>query len=288
MRATWPSALASVSKNQQSFTNNSAAFAALRFSSFEIKTMLSHCKLVYTIAYYCVFRASYLKKMIIKGFCLLSLFLLVATTATAQLSRNPILKHQLDSIYVLDQYYRELMSHTFTKRGADSVATVLHMTSSQAVEYIIRVMAETDSSNIKRISQYIQKIGYPGKSLVGSPTNEVAYYVIQHSTRIKQYLPIVKQAATKKELPYRFYAQMLDRQLMEEGKEQLYGTQVIGFTPPNKSKQVLIVWPISDSKNVNQRRKKAGFTQTVGESAKQFGITYRALTLEEVKKLKAN
>ena len=34
----------------------------------------------------------------------------------------------------------------------------------------------------------------PGKSLVGEPANETAYYVIQHSDKIEQYFPVVEKA----------------------------------------------------------------------------------------------
>ena len=89
-------------------------------------------------------------------------------------------------------------------------------------------MTRTDSTNTQRISQIISKHGCPGKSLVSTPTNEAAFYVIQHSQLIKQYLPLVKQAAEKGELSFRLYAMMLDRQLMFGGDEQVYGTQARG------------------------------------------------------------
>lgn len=216
----------------------------------------------------------------------LFLFLLTAFGVAAQSVHNPKLKQELDSIYVVDQRYRGLMSHTFTRRGTDSVATVLGMTPAQTVTYLIRMMPETDSSNTRRIGQIINQVGYPGESLVGTPTNEVAYYVIQHSTRINQYLPAVRRAAKRGELPYRCYAQMLDRKLVEDGKEQLYGTQIEGFTLPHQTGPTLIVWPIRHPALVNRRRRKAGFTKTVEENTKEFGIIYQVLTLENVRKMK--
>jgi hypothetical protein len=51
---------------------------------------------------------------------------------------------------------------------------------------------------------------------------------------------------------------MLDPSLMSQGKEQLYGTQVMGYTG-----QTPFVWPIQNPGQVNQRRKQAGFTTTV-------------------------
>ncbi len=73
---------------------------------------------------------------------------------------------------------------------------------------------------------YLKKYGYPGKTLVDTPANESAWYIIQHSKKIHQYIPMMKKAAEDKELPYYLYAMMLDRDLMYQGHEQVYGSQV--------------------------------------------------------------
>jgi hypothetical protein len=139
---------------------------------------------------------------------------------------------------------------------------------------------------MKRIGEIIRKYGYPGKSLVGEPSNEAAFYVIQHSDKIPQYLPLVKEAAEKGELPFRLYAMMLDRSLMYEGKEQVYGTQGRGLQVPDpasgQKKMMMVIWPIKDAAGVNARRKAAGFDLTVEQNAKRMGIDYTAFTLEEI------
>ena len=125
---------------------------------------------------------------------------------------------------------------------------------------------------------------------MGEPTNEAAWYVIQHSDDIEHYLPLIKKAAKKGEMPYYLYAQMLDRQLMREGKEQLYGTQAMGYNVLNpatgqREAQPPFVWPIKDAAGVNERRKKAGFPTTVEQNAANLGIPYRVLTLSDVEKM---
>ena len=53
------------------------------------------------------------------------------------------------------------------------------------------------------------------------------------------------------------------------------------------SKFQWIVWPIKDVKNVNKRRKQAGFENTVEENAKRLGAEYRpSFTVEEVNDLR--
>jgi hypothetical protein len=141
-----------------------------------------------------------------------------------------------------------------------------------------------------RVRAIIKQYGYPGKTLVGEPTNEAAWYIIQHSDDIKSYLPLIKTAAKRGELPFRLYAQMLDRQLMRDGKEQLYGTQAMGYRPLNAAtgeRESLppFVWPIKDEAKVNERRKQAGFSNTVEENAAVLGIKYRVVTLPEVARM---
>ena len=96
------------------------------------------------------------------------------------------------------------------------------------------------------------------------PTNEAAFYIIQHSKMIDNYLPLLKEAAEKKELRFQLYAMMLDRSLMFQNKEQVYGTQGTGFDVKNPKtgqwERLFIIWPIQDPATVNQRRKEAGFT----------------------------
>lgn len=73
---------------------------------------------------------------------------------------------------------------------------------------------------------------------------------------------------------------MLDRYLMYQGKEQLYGTQV-----RNYGAQPRFVWPIQNPARVNQRRQQAGFTNIVEENAAALGASYRVLTLPDVEKM---
>jgi hypothetical protein len=91
----------------------------------------------------------------------------------------------------------------------------------------------------------------------------------------------MKKAADAHELPFHLYAMMLDRDLMDQGKEQVYGTQVACHKFKNITDQC-IVWPIKDPYKVNERRKQAGFSQTVEQNANRLGVVYRVIKLEEV------
>lgn len=186
--------------------------------------------------------------------------------SNANLNLNLDLKRQLDSIMVFDQKYRKDWE-TYDKHDLE-----------QSV---------IDSTNLVFIDNVLKKYGYPGKSLVGENTNEVAFYVIQHSFNISKYLPLIKEAGKKGELPLTRAAMMEDRFLLHQGKKQIYGTQ--GFTLNARSPNPInIIWPIQDLESVDKKRKEAGFDMTVEENGKHlFGenFKFKNYSLDEIKHL---
>jgi hypothetical protein len=223
-----------------------------------------------------------------KKVCVVLLLSFTIIAVKAQVKINNVLKHELDSMYVLDQKYRELVSIKLDSNKVDSLTKLYHISKGNLSNYLWKLQTDADSSNTKRVEEIIGQYGYPGKSVVGEPTNEAVFYIIQHSTKIDQYLPLVEQAANKKELPFRLYAMMKDRSLMYNKKEQIWGTQAKGMSIINKqtgkNNWRFFIWPITDARNVNKRRKEAGFDQTVEENAKRLGLTYKVYTMEQVDK----
>ena len=70
-------------------------------------------------------------------------------------------------------------------------------------------------------------------------------------------------------MTYTKAAIMEDIYLVQQNKEQLYGTQIALIGNEN------IIWPIADFESINYRRKEAGFDLTVYEYAKAiFGEDY--------------
>lgn len=199
----------------------------------------------------------------------------------AQRSAPARLRHELDSLYHVDQLYREAMFGDNKQHLTDSIAAAQHFPVAEAPQRLIGLMLQTDSADMRQVQTIIRRYGYPGKTLVGTPTNEAAFYVIQHSNSIPQYLPLIKRAAEQDELPFRLYAMMLDRQLMYTGKPQVYGTQGRSYNGQGSS----FIWPIEDATHVNERRKKAGFELSLEENAQRLNIPYRVLTLEDVRQM---
>jgi len=218
-----------------------------------------------------------MKKILLVIFCCLTF-----VVCQAQKKLNPVLKKQLDSVMALDQKYREIMTLLLNPNKKDSVAKSLSLTVNEANARYNTLQNHIDSSNLVFIEKVFDKYGYPGKSLVGTPTNESAWNLIQHSKKIDQYMPIIKKAAEENELPFSLYAMMFDRQLQREGKEQVYGSQV-QMQKLKNGKVEAFVWPIKDPDKVNELRKEAGFTTTVEQNAKRLGVVYRVVKMDEVK-----
>jgi len=210
------------------------------------------------------------------------LLFLTAGQVIAQQKMNLPLKKQLDSVMALDQRHRQILTYLEMPVKRDSVAKSLSLTVNEAKQHYWRLQNQIDSSNLVFIEKVFDKFGYPGKTVVGSPSNESAWNLIQHSNKIDKYLPLIKKAAEQNELPFNLYAMMLDRQLMREGKEQVYGTQAMTKKLKNGNMESFI-WPINDPLQVNRLRKEAGFDTTVEQNAKRFNIVYRVVAMDEIK-----
>jgi uncharacterized membrane protein YphA (DoxX/SURF4 family)/peroxiredoxin len=197
---------------------------------------------------------------------------------TANPNLDLALKFTLDSVAVLDQKYRKLMQVADTQERK-ALGEKMGLSPEDYTGDLWTRQIAIDTSNLHMIERIFKTKGYPGKTMVGTPTNTAAWYVIQHSNKIGEYLPLIKAAGEADELPFRLVAMMEDRHLMENGKMQVYGTQ--GMTYNNTPH---MIWPIEDPENVNKRREEAGFTQSIEAYGKDlFGddFEYEVLTLEQ-------
>ncbi len=198
------------------------------------------------------------------------------------------LKNELDEILKYDQIFREYADSETSDERKKEILSLTGFSKQDLDQNLWNIITETDSINIKKVEKITKKYGYPGKSLVGTPANIACWYVIHHSNKIKKYFPIIKAAGILKEIPNTNVAMMEDRMLMAEEKEQIYGTQGAGrliINASGKEEFFNFIWPIKDVSQVNDLRKQAGFKTNVEENAKNLGIDYKVLTLEDYKKL---
>jgi hypothetical protein len=214
-------------------------------------------------------------------------FLFLSSTLCAQqkVAINEALKKELDSLYKKDQELRGVVmclqlhvcddglsrDSILKSSGRDSVSTIIEFWRQQNT---------IDSINTIRAIEIIKQYGYPGKSMVGEPTNEVVFFIFQHArdTVLKKYFPYIKKAAEEKELRFDLAAMMEDRMLMNDGLPQIYGTQIaeryIRDSTTGKDERFFYFWPIADEAHVNERRQKAGFKMTIEEYGKRLDVPY--------------
>jgi len=136
----------------------------------------------------------------------------------------------------------------------------------------LKRMMNIDADNQKNIRLILDRYGWIAESKIGTKAAEAFFYTIQHSdmTLMIKWFPEFKRLADIGEADKIECAMMEDRLLMWKGKKQIYGTQATVFRDDKK----VAIWPIEDSKNVNERRKKIGFALTVEENSARLNAIY--------------
>jgi hypothetical protein len=218
---------------------------------------------------------------------LITIWVLTASAVISEAQVNLPLKRELDSIYVTDQKYREYLSTIgVNPKLQDSLSAAFEISNDNLASFLWTKQNEIDSMNLKRVEFILGQYGYPGQTLVGTPTNESVWYVIQHSAVIEKYFPLISNAGKQKELPFQLVAMMQDRLLSQQDKPQIYGTQVLCYPPKKQPDHTeCFVWPIDKPQEVNKRRKEAGFTDTVEENAKRLGVDYKVLSKTQIEEI---
>jgi hypothetical protein len=93
-------------------------------------------------------------------------------------------------------------------------------------------MDAADAENLPWLKRVIDEVGWPGRSLVGNDGANAAWLLAQHADRDpvfqRRCLDLLTGAVDQGEASPRNLAYLTDRVLLHEGKEQEYGTQMIG------------------------------------------------------------
>jgi hypothetical protein len=198
---------------------------------------------------------------------------------------NVELQTKLNTILLKDQAIRELISENLTdSRKAELLAQLNLQETDIEGNRIFALMRKIDSINSIEIEKIVKEFGYPGKSLVGEPANKAVFYVIQHSDRIEEYLPLIRKAAENGDIAKTSLAMMEDRYLMNKGIEQVYGTQIKGQANKNGD-WIYFLWPLKNPDSVNSWRKQAGFNQSIEEYVQEMDVEYKLYKINELKDL---
>ena len=125
----------------------------------------------------------------------------------------------------------------------------------QPTEAEQRAMRARDEADTKRLSEILDKDGFPGVKLVGLNATRAFITMLLHSPSVelqRRALPHVERAARRKEIPPDDFAMLADDLLAGEGKPQLYGTnfRYVG--------DKLALAPTQDPARLDERRRKLG------------------------------
>jgi hypothetical protein len=112
-----------------------------------------------------------------------------------------------------------------------------------------------DTAHSIRMRQILDQHGWPGFSLVGRDGSDAAGVLVQHSDYelMKRALGMLERAVKRGDASPETQAYLTDRVRMRQGKMQLYGTQ-FQLSPGGE----LVVYPIKDADEVDERRRKMG------------------------------
>lgn len=220
------------------------------------------------------------------------IFLLVSCTVRQNQKKdfeinaiNIELKGKLEKILLRDQGIREIIDGNLSFERKIYLLSEMDICESDLEgKKKFSLMREIDSTNLVEIESIIMQYGYPGKLLVGEPANKAIFYVIQHSTKIDKYLPIIRKAAERGDITYTSLAKMEDRNLMYNGIEQIYGTQIKGKIN-KKGEWVYFLWPIKNKDSINIWRKKIGFKQTIEEYLKEMKVEFKLYKINDLNEL---
>ncbi len=195
---------------------------------------------------------------------------------------NVELKKELEGILQMDQGIREIVNGDLSgERKAELLKKMDLNERDIEGNKLYSEMRKIDSINLIKVESVIKVHGYPGKALVGEPANQAVFYVIQHSDKIDQYLPLITKAAEEGEISKTSLAMMEDRNLMDNGLEQIYGTQIKGKA--NKDgKWIFFLWPVKNPETINILRKNVGFDRTIEEYLEAMDVDSKFYKLNEI------
>ena len=175
---------------------------------------------------------------------------------------NKMLMAQLDTIHQKDQKDRLRINELMLEKSRSESENMELIT-------LIELMNEKDSINLLKIEKILGEYGWLGANIIGEQGNKTLFLVIQHSdleTQIK-YLPMMREAVKKGNAKGKDFALLEDRIAMEQGKRQIYGSQI------KIDGDEFYVYPIIEPEKVNQRRAEVGL-EPIEDYVRSVGMTW--------------
>jgi len=205
---------------------------------------------------------------------LLFLFIISFGNIHAQ-TKGTLSNHVCDSIQ-----YELLLVDNADQAGRNQMDYIVKKYGWRSEEYdsLLVSIRTNDSIDLIKVESIINQYGWLGANRIGQEANTTLFMVIQHSDLKVQerYLPLMQEAVKKGNARARDLALLEDRVSLQQGKKQIYGSQVSLNYKTNKR----FVMPLEDPDNVDKRRADVGL-QPIALYLRNFGIDWN---VEEYKK----
>ncbi|MFI0262631.1 DUF6624 domain-containing protein [Streptomyces sp. NPDC017056] len=121
-----------------------------------------------------------------------------------------------------------------------------------------------------RLSEIMDAYGWPTAEVVGEDAARAAWLIAQHADRQldvqRRALRLMEQAVADGAASPRDLAFLRDRTLVNEGREQIYGTQIAGVRDGSPTP-----WPCEEPERMDERRAEVGISP-FAEYIAQFSI----------------
>ena len=149
---------------------------------------------------------------------------------------------KLDTLFQDNQWYILRMDSIERQYGQESTE----------MRFLRKARRRSDSLNTIEVKNILDSYGWLGPDVIGKRANETLFLVIQRSdlkTR-EMYLPLLRYAVVIGNASADSYACLADRIALDQGKKQIYGSQ-IGI---NEETGAYFILPLEDPENVDKRR----------------------------------
>ena len=121
----------------------------------------------------------------------------------------------------------ELRRELLQMREGDQAVRAFQFEGRNPTEAEARAMKARDEATTKRLTEILDRHGFPGVKMVGIAGTRAFITMLVHSPSLellKRALPHVERAARREEIPPDDFAMLADDVLGGEGRLQLYGT----------------------------------------------------------------
>ncbi|MFI6856657.1 DUF6624 domain-containing protein [Streptomyces sp. NPDC050416] len=122
-----------------------------------------------------------------------------------------------------------------------------------------------------RLSEIMDEYGWPTADMVGEEAARAAWLIAQHADRQldvqRRALRLMEQAVSAGSAGARELAFLRDRTLVNEGRNQIYGTQIAGVKDGAP-----VPWPCEEPERLDERRVEVGI-EPFDEYVAKFAMT---------------